>query len=227
MMRKTIKWLAYALLSMLLFIGLYAAAVFTLPKIAVNTEQVATAGDTIAIYILTNGVHTDIVTPIRQQDDWTRTLPIQNTLKKDTTMQYAAFGWGDKGFYLDTPTWAELKFSTAFKAAFYLSSAAMHVTFHKKMVVGESCRQINVSQDEYSQLCGYIQQSFRCDDKARPIFISGHHYGDNDAFYEAQSRYSLFHTCNTWANNALKSCGQRACLWTPRDKGIFDLYPLK
>jgi len=34
----------------------------------------------------------------------------------------------------------------------------------------------------------------------------------------------LFHTCNTWANNALKACGQKASLWTPFDTGIFYHY---
>ena len=49
-------------------------------------------------------------------------------------------------------------------------------------------------------------------------------YGKNDAFYEATGRYSLFHTCNTWTNNALKIAGQKACVWTPFDTGIFYHY---
>ena len=49
-------------------------------------------------------------------------------------------------------------------------------------------------------------------------------YGKNDAFYEANGSYSLFHTCNTWANNGLKACGQKACFWTPFDSGIFYHY---
>jgi hypothetical protein len=49
-------------------------------------------------------------------------------------------------------------------------------------------------------------------------------YGDNDAFYEAIGSYNLFKTCNTWTNNALKSCGQKACFWTPFESGIFYQY---
>ncbi|HXU27639.1 MAG TPA: DUF2459 domain-containing protein, partial [Bacteroidia bacterium] len=48
--------------------------------------------------------------------------------------------------------------------------------------------------------------------------------GDNDSFYEAVGVYGLFYTCNTWANNGLKYCGQKACLWTPFEKGIFYQY---
>ncbi len=226
MFKKIVKYTLYTLLGIILFFALYAAAVFTLPKIAVNSEQMQTPADSIGIYILTNGVHTDLVTPIRnEQKDWTTAVLFENTASKDTAMNYAAFGWGDKGFYLDTPTWAELKFTTAFKAAFYLSTSAMHTTFYKQMAVGENCRKINITKAEYQQLIDYIDKSFDKDEQGKIIHIV-EHYGKNDAFYEAMSRYSLFHTCNTWANNGLKSCGQRACYWTPFDKGIFNLYPL-
>ena len=49
-------------------------------------------------------------------------------------------------------------------------------------------------------------------------------YRDHDAFYEGVGTYSLFRTCNTWANKALKVSGQKACLWTPVDKGMFYQY---
>ncbi|MEY4927151.1 MAG: hypothetical protein RI894_1587 [Bacteroidota bacterium] len=225
---NVLKYALYTLFGIIVFLAVYVVAVFTLPEIAVNKAQTPTPADTIGIYILTNGVHTDIVAPIRnEQRDWTTSISFENTASKDTAMNYTAFGWGDKGFYLDTPSWAELKFSTAFKAAFYLSTAAMHTTFYKEMKAGESCRKINITKAEYQQLIDYIDNSFERDDKGKVMNIVGHSYGKNDAFYEAKGKYSLFHTCNTWANNGLKSCEQRACLWTPRDKGIFSLYPLK
>jgi hypothetical protein len=43
-------------------------------------------------------------------------------------------------------------------------------------------------------------------------------------FYNAKGRYSLFYTCNTWANQALKSANQKAALWTIFDFGIFQHY---
>ena len=45
-----------------------------------------------------------------------------------------------------------------------------------------------------------------------------------DAFYDAKGKYSLFYTCNTWANCALKAANQKASLWTVYDKGIFCHY---
>jgi hypothetical protein len=49
-------------------------------------------------------------------------------------------------------------------------------------------------------------------------------YGKNDIFYEAKGSYSLFYTCNSWANQALKAASQKAALHTLTDTGIFRNY---
>jgi hypothetical protein len=54
--------------------------------------------------------------------DWGKELPFDNTISKRYDFSYVSFGWGDKGFYLDTPSWAELQPSTAFVAAFGLEN---------------------------------------------------------------------------------------------------------
>jgi uncharacterized protein (TIGR02117 family) len=126
---------------------------------------------------------------------------------------------------LNTPTWAQLKFSVAFKAAFGLSSSAIHATFHNNLQERPSCKKIHISRGQYLRLTRYIENSLEIDANGRVINIKTNaYYDDQDAFYEAKRRYNLFYTCNTWANNALKACGQKACLWTPRDKPIFDKY---
>lgn len=98
-----------------------------LPLIEVPADKVSEP-KTIPIYIYTNGVHTDLVLPIKTEyADWSQKIKFENTKSKQTNFKYVGIGWGDKGFYLDTPTWADLKFSTAFKAAFGLSESAMHL----------------------------------------------------------------------------------------------------
>lgn len=223
-MKKFLKITLRVVLGIIAFIALYLLAAFGLSKIAVNAEP-ATA-QTIDIYILTNGVHTDVVVPVRNdQIDWSKEVKFENTISKDTTAKLIAFGWGDKGFYLNTPTWADLKFSTAFKAAVALSTSAIHATYHKQLAGNSSCKKIAISKDQYARLIAYIQNSFQRNADGHSINIKTNaNYGETDAFYEAKRRYNLFYTCNTWANNALKACGQRACLWTPMDKPIFAKY---
>ena len=223
-MKKLLKITLYTLLGLFGFVAVYLIAAFTIPSISVSAES--SSDQNITIYILTNGVHTDIVVPIKTADkDWSKEISFKNVVKPDTNARWVAFGWGDKGFYLNTPTWAELKFSVAFKAAFALSSSAIHATFYNSLQESSSCKKIQISRQQYVRLMRYIDNSLEKDANGVVINIKTNaNYDDHDAFYEAKRRYNLFYTCNTWANNALKACGQKACLWTPRDKPIFDKY---
>ncbi len=204
--------------------GIYVVCALLLPKITVEKE--ISSKPEIDIFILTNGVHTDIVLPIKsEQIDWSKKIKFENTIKNDSTAKFVALGWGDKGFYLETPEWADLKASVAFKAATGLGNSAIHATFYNELKQSETCKKIAISESQYSRLIQYIEQSFVKDSNQNYINIKTKaNYGKTDAFYEANGSYSLFHTCNTWANNSLKSCGQKCCFWTPLDKGIFEKY---
>lgn len=223
-MKKLFKIVGYTLLTFFLLTGLYLLSAFCLSRIAVAREEGGQAD--VAIYILTNGVHTDIVVPaVNEQMNWLSFIPVSNTTGKDSTAAYLAVGWGDKGFYLNTPTWADLKFSTAFNAASGLSSAAMHTTYYRHMQEGADCKKIMISHAQYERLITYIKKGFDLDENGQPIYIDTRaNYNSADAFYEAKGSYNLFFTCNTWTNNSLKSCGQKACLWTIFDTGIFYHY---
>ena len=206
------------------FIVLYFITAFILSRIPVKGEVHVVPE--MEIFIMTNGDHTDIVVPVRnEQIDWSNEIKFENTLSKDTTYSYVAIGWGDKGFYLDTPTWSQLKLSVAFKAVFWLSTTAMHATYYKEIHVGKNCKRIPVSKEQYSLLIDYITNRFRKDAEGHFINIkTDANYGDSDAFYEAKGRYNLFFTCNTWVNDGLKYAGLRHCIWTVFDTGLFMLY---
>lgn len=212
------------LFSILCFLVLYLSLAFIFSKITVNSEQENEARP-IAIYIKTNGVHTDIVVPVASKiKDWRSEIKFEHTISKDTTFQFIGFGWGDKGFYLNTPQWSDLKVSTAAKAAFYLGTSAMHATFYHDIRESEKCIKINISEANYQKLTAYIENSFQHGQSGNPILIDAPTYGDHDSFYEANGKYSLFYTCNSWANQALKSANQKAAFWSLTDTGIFCHY---
>ncbi|PWK78369.1 uncharacterized protein (TIGR02117 family) [Mucilaginibacter oryzae] len=222
--KKTTRFILKFVLGFVAFALLYLFSALILSVWSVDKEP-GTPND-VTIYILTNGAHTDIVVPVKTNIiDWGKEMSYQNTIARDTTGKYIAFGWGDKGFYLNTPTWADLKFGTAFRAAFALSTSAIHATYHPDMQTNNNCRKIMISNDQYKRVVAYIQSSFKLDESGNVINIKTNaNYNNNDAFYEAKRKYNLFYTCNTWANNALKAGGQKACVWTPFDRGIFYHY---
>lgn len=222
--KKILRYTLRTLLGIIAFLVLYVIAALGLQRISTAKEQ--DNGQDVAIYILTNGVHTDIVVPVHTAfADWSSMVPYSNTHLTDTTAGYLALFWGDKGFYLQTPTWADLKFSVAFKAATGLSSSAMHATYYQAMREGKDCHKILISSAQYQHLISFVKESFRHTTDGQFINIKTNaNYSKADAFYEAVGSYSLFYTCNTWANQALKSCGQKAALWTVLDTGIFSKY---
>ena len=212
---------------MVLVLGIYVLAALLIPFIPVNKNKDYQSSNDLTIYIMSNGVHTDIVMPVKTDGmDWMQYIDYAHTDLKDTSYPYVGMGWGDKGFYLQTPTWADLKFSTAFKAMTGLSSSAIHATFYKNIAPDSSTVAIHISREDYKDLTQFITESFDLDDKGNSIHIPSVNdgYGDMDAFYEAKGSYNLFYTCNTWSNNALKAAHQRAALWTLLDKGIFRHY---
>jgi uncharacterized protein (TIGR02117 family) len=222
-LKQFLKFTGRFVLGILAFIIVYLIMVFILTIIPVNSEP--EKSNDVTIYINSNGVHTDILVPVKNNvKDWTKDILYEHTKSKDSIMRYVAFGWGDKGFYLDTPEWSDLKASTAAKAAFYLGTSAMHTRFYSEVKEDAECVKVTISNKDYQDLVKYIEDSFALDKNNKVQWITDRSYGDYDTFYEAKGKYSLFYTCNTWANSALKAGNQKAALWTVYDKGIFYHY---
>jgi len=222
--KKIVRSIALILLSIIGVLVLYVFSALILSVIPVNKNPITSSN--IVIYLLSNGDHTDIVVPVKNSlKDWSTEIKYENTITNDTTAQYIAIGWGNKDFYLNTPTWAQFKLSLGIKSILGMGTSAIHTDFCKTLVVGNNCKKVMISNDQYIKLIKYIEASFKKNAIGQVINIKTHaNYDNTDAFYEANGTYSLFYTCNTWANDALKACGQRACLWTPFDKGIFYQY---
>jgi uncharacterized protein (TIGR02117 family) len=223
-MRKIFKVLIRIVGSIIGAFLLYLSLAIILTAIPLDIDSKLDPNYT--IFLSTNGVHSDLVVPVKSNvKDWSPDVNIENTIGKNMSLDYLAFGWGDKGFYMETPTWADLKFKTAFKATFGLGSSAIHATFCRRPSENSDCVKLQLSKEQYANLVRYIENTFLRNEEGRSIYIATKaNYGPNDVFYEANGRYSLFKTCNTWTNTGLKVCGQRACVWTPYDKGIFWHY---
>jgi uncharacterized protein (TIGR02117 family) len=204
---------------------IWVVAAFVLPYVKLNGER-AEVKSGIEIFIKSNGVHTDFVVPARNEIiNWKVLFPTKTFEQVDTSAAYLGFGWGDKGFYLNTPTWDDLTFSTAFNAAFGLGESAMHLTYYeKKPPVEKSCKKIVLSESEYKQLVVYIINSFERE-KEKFFLIDHPGYSRTDNFYEAVGTYNLVQTCNQWTGNGLRAIGYPIGIWTPMESGIIGQIP--
>lgn len=204
-------------------IGIYGMASVVLSIIPVNRESQTQAEPGFDIFFISNGVHFDILLPKENEYlNWKEALFMDEIVDEDA--KFVGFGWGDKGFYLTTPTWADLTFSTAFKALFLKSESAIHVSFYSALSGYSNLKRLRINILQLQELIHFISSSFKRNDSGNIIKIEGLSYGDHDCFYEANRSYSLFYTCNSWANQAFKKSGLRACVWTPFDKGLLYQY---
>lgn len=175
----------------------------------------------VIIYVQSNGVHTDVILPVNTEVvNWLDFIPIED-YPADVQCEYVVIGWGDKGFFLDTPTWADLKFSTAFNAAFLPSDAAMHVAYSEQPREDENHRKIHITRKEYQQMVDFVKSTFLLKNE-RVDVLKNAGYTAYDRFYEAHHSYHLFHTCNSWTNEALKAANVRTGILALFPGGIMD-----
>jgi uncharacterized protein (TIGR02117 family) len=209
---RLFRILGKLLLALLGVIVAYLALAIVLSLIPTRPGPISNAERQL-MYISSNGVHTDFV--IRRDH-----LPadLLGELGELATYEYLGFGWGDKGFYLDTPTWADLEPGTAIRAMLLPSPTAVHVTGYD--TVGDDWATLAVTAWQLEQLLVYLRSTFSygATGQIQPIDHPG--YGDNDRFYEAVGSYNAIVTCNTWINRGLKRMHVRTALWAPSEWGI-------
>lgn len=163
-------------------------------------------------------MHSDIVINIEESKyNWQKLLP---QLIKSKKRGYLVFGWGDSGTYLNTPTWSDLKTTTALKALFINTPSVMHVAYYKKVDKFLYLKLIKVSTAQKDSIEKNILESFG--DK---IVFKKRGEGYNNIFYNSPYKYNLINTCNTWTGDILRESNVTMSYWTPFSFNIIDALP--
>jgi uncharacterized protein (TIGR02117 family) len=179
----------------------------------------------VSVYLRTNGVHAELVLPAAAPFDWRVELPPAEVvdaarLARPPALEWIAFGWGDRAFFIQTRTWADLRPRTALSALLGLGPAAMYVDYLARPQDYRAQR-IDVSAAEYGRLVAGLRAGFARDAAGRPIRIDDPGYFDTDAFYEGTGRYTLWLTCNEWIRRVLAGAGVRTAAWAPFEAALF------
>lgn len=199
----------------------YFAAALLLGLVPANVAwREAESG--ITIFLRSNGVHTWIVMPkVNRYMDWRPYVPPRHLRDpRYGAGNYIAVGYGNREFYLNTPTWGDLSPRTAALALFGSGPTLLHVEHDHDPEPAEWQRPIVVRPEEYQRLVAFIRARFRLDERGRTIPVLGRGYNPWDMFYEANGGYSFVMTCNEWTGRALRAAGIRTGLWTPFEQSI-------
>jgi len=215
------KWVG-RLLSLLLAVPvLYLAAALAGSLIPVNRGWTEPAQG-IAIYIADNGIHADIVMPVKAQGlDWETVVPRTDMAAADPVARWIAFGSGEQHVYLDTPRWRNIRPRTIWSALIG-GRRVMHVEYVPSPYY--AVRQIRLRPEEYRRLWAAIRANFVLDAHGRPRRIDHPGYGPADAFYRATGKASAIHTCNAVVADWLRLAGVKTSLWPPFVRGLVWRY---
>lgn len=215
-----LRGLGYCVAAAILIAATYVTAAIALGALPVNSSFVE-AADGIPIYVRTNGVHAELILPTRTANvDWSVEHPPAHMRALAEPLEWIAFGWGDLGFFANTPTWADLKVGTALTALSGLAPGAMHVEYIESPRAYKA-REVKISAEQYARLVAYIKASFKRDSAGRPDRAEVPGYFSTDAFYDASGGYKFWYTCNDWVRKALSEAGVRTATWSPFDTALF------
>ena len=170
-----------------------------------------------SIYLNSNGIHLNIIIPRDQIEP-----NLLAELNYDADDHYFSFGWGDKHFYLETPTWVDLSAKNAFRALFLKSPSLIHLTRYS--TTKKDWVEIKVNQSQLNRIQQYIGDTFYYDPLDKKIILKDKGYSNNDDFFKAMGSYFFFNTCNSWVNTGLKRSNIKASLWTPFDFGLLNMH---
>ncbi|HKP34147.1 MAG TPA: DUF2459 domain-containing protein, partial [Sphingomicrobium sp.] len=157
--------------------GLYLLAALAGSLLPVNRGwREADEGTT--IYLADNGVHADIIMPVRAHGlDWAPLIPRRDFAAADPGARWIAFGSGERRIYLDTPTWWDLTPRTSW-AGLAGGYRVMHVEYVPSPHY--AVRQIRLRPKEYRRLWAAIRDDFARGPNGRPQRIDHPGYGPAD-----------------------------------------------
>ncbi len=215
---KRLLWFVLSCTVLYLFIALIGL-------IPVNNDF-RSAPDGIEVWFVSNPIHTDIILPVRTAElDWRERFPQGSFCVDAAEATHVAFGWGNKRFYIDTPTWGDLRFSTVAGALFWPYASCMHVSLCRDEDLPKDARSVRLSAAQFQRLVKFVNDGFRHRSDDSIILIPHAAYGPNDAFFEADGRYHCFNTCNCWTGRAMQAAGIRTGWFTPLPGTLFIYLP--
>jgi len=169
------------------------------------------------IYIVYDSMHTDIVLNLKTSKvDWSRLLP---EVVKGRKKGYLGFGWGDKETYLNTPTWDDLKVSTALKALFLNTPSLLHVAYYRDINYYQT-KEAALTQKQFDSLEKILKREF-----SKEPHYEAKGFGRDDAFYSSNRVYNAIKTCNSWSGDRLREANIGMSYWTPFSFNVVGSLP--
>jgi len=168
-----------------------------------------------AVLLISNPIHTDIAIPLtsatREIFGFLEHSGIQVSAPE---AEWLVVGWGGRAFYLETPTWTDLKPMPVLKAL-TVDRSVLRVDLAGPIDLAHpAVSAFAVDSEGAKRLVDFVRQSFVREGGA-VVAIADAGYGSSDRFFEAEGSFNILLGCNTWTARALREAGLRTGLWNP------------
>ncbi|NEQ38175.1 MAG: DUF2459 domain-containing protein [Okeania sp. SIO3I5] len=168
----------------------------------------------IPIYIYNTGIHTDILVPVKTKIwDWEQHLNLKLIANPSVSINYLAFGLGDRAYFLETYTGTSLQITTTFKALFLPTPSTIRILAYQNIPQQYQIKCVIITKSNYQRLMEFINDSFQFDAQGnrRSLTIDPNY---RVGFYAAKGSYSILRACNDWTAEALRLAGVKTPLWS-------------
>lgn len=174
----------------------------TSPHLSVSEDFISKLDNEHRIYFIKQRWHTAIVLSTNELN--------KNLFRElDSFKDYELIdiGWGDEEFY-QIPGFDS---GLAYKALFHSTPSTLRVegigiTREEYFNLSEIVIELVVTDQQFRDICHYINQSFNLDENGS-VQILSKQAGGKIIFYKAHNSYSILNTCNTWLAKGLNQSG--------------------
>jgi len=215
------RYLRYALGAALLVIaalgfGTVVPRPFFMPGPEAAVPDIKAASSAKTVLVLSSEIHTDLALPATP--DVVARFAFMAKDGLDPTQPGVAYliaGWGGRSFYVETPTWSDLKPGPVF-SALTLDRSVMHVGLSGKIDRNNpTVTAVELDEASFERLIEAVLSGFSSGDDGEPLVVAGANYGEYDRFYEAEGWFNAIVGCNVWTARMLRKGGLKTGWWTP------------
>ena len=167
------------------------------------------------IGLIQGPIHTDILLPlspdIRSRFGFAEAAGVP---LNDARAAWLLVGWGSQAFYTTAGSYSDITASAAFTAATG-DAAVLRLDALGPLPDLPTLTFLPLSDQQFQRLVTVIDATFTRDATGRVLVLNQPGFTATDAFFPATGNFNIFHTCNVWLGETLRSAGIAFGIWTP------------
>lgn len=169
----------------------------------------------VEIRLVSGPIHYDILLPLDAPTRARFAFLENSPLPLDHPQaEWLMVGWGARTFYTTTGSYRDVMARAVLRGIFG-DDSVMRVDVLPHLNDDLPFPRLSLSLAEYDALMDAIALSFSRDIAGQVDLLDHPGFNDTDQFFNAERRFHIFRTCNTWVGQMLRAGGQRIGIWTP------------